>query len=59
MSTPSSTSSMSNTAFAGFLRLLLTPLHEAPKPSAELTAYLTYLNRVDPRAEAGTGAMPQ
>ena len=45
---PAQTSSlpkMSNAAFAGFLRLLLTPLNEAPKPSAELGAYLKYLNR--------------
>jgi hypothetical protein len=40
---------MSNAAFAGFLRLLLTPLNEAPKPSAELGAYLKYLNRTDRR----------
>jgi hypothetical protein len=43
---------MSNAAFAGFLRLLLTPLHEAPKPSAELGAYLAYLNRALPRGRA-------
>ena len=45
MSTQTSLPKMSNAAFAGFLRLLLTPLHEAPKPSAELGAYLKYLNR--------------
>lgn len=42
---------MTNAAFAGFLRLLLTPLNEAPKPSPELGAYLRYLNRVQPREE--------
>jgi hypothetical protein len=36
---------MSNAAFAGFLRLLLTPLNETPRPSAELGAYLKYLGR--------------
>lgn len=35
---------MSNDAFAGFLRLLLTPLNEMPSPSSELQAYLAYLN---------------
>ena len=40
---------MTNAAFAGFLRLLLTPLNETPKPSVELGAYLKYLNRVQPR----------
>lgn len=34
---------MSNAAFAGFLRLLLTPLNEAPDPSSELQAYFDYL----------------
>lgn len=43
---------MSNAAFAGFLRLLLTPLNEAPKPSRELGEYLAYLNRVQPRSAA-------
>ena len=37
---------MNNAAFAGFLRLLLTPLNETPAPSKELGAYLKYLNRV-------------
>ena len=45
MSAQTSLPKMSNAAFAGFLRLLLTPLNEAPKPSAELGAYLKYLNR--------------
>ena len=43
---------MTNAAYAGFLRLLLTPLNEAPKPSAELGAYLKYLNRVRAPQEA-------
>ena len=45
MSAQTSLPKMSNAAFAGFLRLLLTPLNETPKPSAELGAYLKYLNR--------------
>ncbi|MBW3630795.1 MAG: hypothetical protein KY464_16075 [Gemmatimonadetes bacterium] len=42
---------MNNAAFAGFLRLLLTPLSETPEPSKELGAYLKFLNRVHPREE--------
>ena len=42
---------MSNNAFAGFLRLLLTPLNEAPEPSTELQAYLEYLSRVSPATD--------
>lgn len=42
---------MSNNAFAGFLRLLLTPLNQAPEPSTELQAYLDYLSRVTPPAD--------
>lgn len=49
--------SMSNTAFAGFLRLLLTPLNQAPVPSAELQAYLRYLNEVAP-GDRGAAAAP-
>ena len=50
---PSETSlpRMTNTAFAGFLRLLLTPLSETPPPSRELGAYLKYLNSIRPRDE--------
>ena len=39
---------MSNAAFAGFLRLLLTPLNEAPRPTSELRAYLDYLSSLHP-----------
>lgn len=52
MSAPLASSEMSNAAFAGFLRLLLTPLHEAPKPSRELGAYLDFLNRTQQPAGA-------
>ena len=51
MPTQSSLPKMNNAAFAGFLRLLLTPLNETPAPSKELGAYLKYLNRVHPRDE--------
>jgi hypothetical protein len=52
--------SMSNAAFAGFLRLLLTPLNESPRPTSELRAYLDYLSSVHPpqarqRAATDTG----
>lgn len=47
---------MTNAAFAGFLRLLLTPLNEAPKSCPELDAYLRYLSRANPRADAGRAA---
>ena len=59
MPTPSTLPAMSNTAFAGLLRLLLTPLHEAPKPSAELRAYLAYLNRTHLPAKTARQALPR
>lgn len=52
MSSQTSLPKMNNAAFAGFLRLLLTPLNETPAPSKELGAYLKYLNRIQPRKEA-------
>ena len=51
MSTGSNLPSMSNAAFAGFLRLLLTPLNATPESSPELRAYLDYLSRVYPPEE--------
>lgn len=48
MSAGSASPPMTNAAFAGFLRLLLTPLNETPEPSAELRAYLDYLRSVYP-----------
>lgn len=47
---------MTNAAFAGFLRLLLTPLNEAPKPCPEVDAYLRYLSRANPREEPSQAA---
>ena len=51
MSAGATLPAMSNAAFAGFLRLLLTPLNEDPRPSSELGAYLEYLSGVYPPAE--------
>lgn len=47
---------MTNAAFAGFLRLLLTPLNEAPKSCPEVDAYLRYLSRANPREEPSQAA---
>ena len=52
MSAPSTLPQMSNAAFAGFLRLLLTPLNDTPRPSPELHAYLAFLNRETPLGRA-------
>lgn len=55
MPAPSPLPDMSNAAFAGFLRLMLTPLNEAPEPNSELRAYLDYLSTACPR---DAGALP-
>lgn len=47
---------MSNAAYAGFLRLLLTPLHETPRICPEVEAYLRYLSRAHPRERPGQAA---
>ena len=39
---------MSPDAYAGFLRLLLTPNDRVPTPSPEVDAYLEYRSQVDP-----------
>jgi hypothetical protein len=39
-------SKMSNDAFAGFLKLWLTPASQIPARSAETDAYLQYLSKV-------------
>lgn len=41
---------MSNAAFAGLLRLVLTPLNEKPEFSDEVEAYLAYLRHVEGRS---------
>ena len=38
---------MSADAYAGFLRLLLTPLTQVPRPSEELDAYLEFVAEVE------------
>jgi hypothetical protein len=43
---------MSNDAYAGFLRLLLTPSNRVPAPSTEIDAYLDYLNAREPLSRA-------
>lgn len=52
--TPTHRPRMNADAYAGFLRLMLTPLSKDPKPSKELDAYLRYLGEVE-RFEAATG----
>lgn len=42
---------MSSEAYAGFLKLLLTPVSRVPLPSPELDAYLQYLAGVEPLSE--------
>jgi hypothetical protein len=43
---------MSPEAYAGFLKLLLTPASQVPRPSAELDAYLGYLADREPLPES-------
>ena len=45
--TPTHRPRMSADAYAGFLRLMLTPLSKDPKPSRELDAYLRHLSDVE------------
>ena len=40
-------STMSNAAFAGLLRLVMTPFHETPEMGDEVRAYLEYLRSVE------------
>ena len=42
---------MSNDAYAGFLRLLLTPDNEVPRESAELDAYLLWSSHREPLSD--------
>ena len=42
---------MSPDAYAGFLKLLLTPASRVPRPSAELDAYLAYLSAREPLSD--------
>lgn len=51
--TPTPRPRMSPDAYAGFIRLLLTPLSQAPRPSREVDAYLRFLREAE-RFEATT-----
>jgi hypothetical protein len=42
---------MSAEAYAGFLKLLLTPATRVPLPSADLEAYLQYISEREPLSE--------
>lgn len=56
--TPTRRPRMSPDAYAGFLRLLLTPLTEEPRPSKEVDAYLRYLSdagRFEPAGDEDHG----
>ena len=44
----STTVPMSPDAYAGFLKLLLTPLHRVPEQSGDIDAYLQYATRREP-----------
>ena len=48
-------SGLSNAAFAGLLRLVMTPFHEAPEMTDEVRAYLDYLRTVDGGRPRATG----
>jgi hypothetical protein len=54
MMRPSRTASteMSADAFAGFLKLWLTPAGRLPRPSAEVDAYLRHANEREPLSDA-------
>lgn len=43
---------MSPDAYAGFLKLLLTPASVVPRPSADIDAYLAHLSTRDPLPES-------
>ena len=49
--TPRSTR-MSADAYAGFLKLLLTPAGKVPRPSQDVDASLRHVNAVSPLSEA-------
>lgn len=50
---------MNADAYAGFLKLWLTPSSRVPRPSAELDAYLRHANRVDPLSDEVRRALGQ
>ena len=50
---------MSADAYAGFLKLWLTPPSRMPKPSAEIDAYLEHVNARDPLSDTVRRAIGQ
>lgn len=52
MKTPRTSRPMSADAYAGFLKLWLTPAGKAPRPSAEVDAYLRHANQREPLSDA-------
>jgi hypothetical protein len=42
---------MNADAYAGFLKLLITPPSKLPRPSREIDAYVQHLNEHDPLSE--------
>jgi len=50
---------MNADAYAGFLKLLLTPLGKVPAPSPELEAYLRYASEREPFSPAARRALGQ
>jgi hypothetical protein len=62
MKTPNRTRSstpMSADAYAGFLKLWLTPSSRMPKPSAEVDAYLRHVSAREPLSEECRRALGQ
>jgi hypothetical protein len=51
--------SMSPDAYAGLLRLLLTPGGRLPKPSADVDAYIEHANRAEPLSAVSRRALGQ
>jgi hypothetical protein len=54
-----SSGSMSPDAYAGLLRLLLTPGGILPKPSADVDAYIEHANRTEPLSAVSRRALGQ
>jgi hypothetical protein len=50
---------MSADAYAGFLKLWLTPAGQAPRHSAEIEAYLRHVSRRDPLSATARRALTQ
>ena len=50
---------MSDDAYAGFLKLWLTPAHKLPEMTPEVQAYLRHANEREPLSEATRQALGQ